>query len=75
MRIEAEDEARQLAVSSLKKQLITNIFFKFQAKNLEDESERLKMEAELREKQDAIAAMEENERRKQQEIEDAQNEV
>lgn len=29
MRIEAEDEARQLAVSSLKKQLITNIFFKF----------------------------------------------
>ena len=42
---------------------------------MEDESERLKMEAELREKQDAIAAMEENERRKQQEIEDAQNQV
>ena len=29
MRIEAEDEARQLAVSSLKQLVITNIIFKF----------------------------------------------
>lgn len=32
MRIEAEDEARQLAVSSLKNQLITNIFLNFRPK-------------------------------------------